>query len=578
MSVGIALTACGGDDSGKKNTPPAVGDLTFSIAENVPTGTVVETVEATDEEKDALSFAITEGNTNEAFAINADLGQLVTAKLLDFEKIPRYVLLVTVSDGQMSVTANITIDLEDVNEAPTIAPDQSFSVVEDAANGIAVGTVQAADPEKDNLTFSISSGNTGNAFVIGESTGAITTAGALDFENNPNYTLTVSVSDGNLSATADITVSVTNVNDNAPTIVDQTFSVPEDAQNGTTVGTVQASDVETNNLTFTITSGNTGNVFVINKSLGAITTAATLDFETTPNYTLAVKVSDGKLSGTANITINVEDINESEPEPDDSDMQPAMPAADFTVSSTNTTINIDGLANVYTIALEISLTNWSVTSSDDGIIPDNYIQKMGDMRFAFPVSLYSSSPGGTSRSIMLTVSGTGGGNNLVLTVTQAKSTTDIGLIHGTDYYVIQDKGFSVIAFQRPSTAYSDEASVSLDMLTVDGNMHFFTVSVSPSESIHLRNSNPRVNNEIFVHYTPPSGSNLTYGNNYSHKYYRILKKSKYRHDSAAAKRQVKAKRRIFTYMEFQSTIHENAKAHYRTIFCLNYHLELNGSY
>ncbi|MBC6401618.1 MAG: cadherin repeat domain-containing protein, partial [Ekhidna sp.] len=50
-----------------------------------------------------------------------------------------------------------------------------------------------------------------------EGTGAITTAATLDFENNPNYTLTVSVSDGKLSATADITVNVTDVEENTAT-------------------------------------------------------------------------------------------------------------------------------------------------------------------------------------------------------------------------------------------------------------------------------------------------------------------------------------------------------------------------
>ncbi|MBC6427332.1 MAG: cadherin repeat domain-containing protein, partial [Ekhidna sp.] len=188
----MVLSACGDDDSGKKNTPPTINDLTFSIAEDVPIGTVVESVEVTDEEQDALSFVITEGNTDEAFAINAELRQLVTAKKLDFETAPNYTLTITVSDGELSATADITINVTDVNEAPTIA-EQTFSVPEDATNGTTVGTVQATDPEEDDLTFTIASGNTGNAFAINASSGAITTAGTLDFETAPTYTLKVSV-------------------------------------------------------------------------------------------------------------------------------------------------------------------------------------------------------------------------------------------------------------------------------------------------------------------------------------------------------------------------------------------------
>ncbi|MBC6401558.1 MAG: ankyrin repeat domain-containing protein, partial [Ekhidna sp.] len=134
----------------------------------------------------------------------------------------------------------------------------------------------------------------------------------LDFEITQSYTLTISVSDGKLSATADVTVNVTDVNDNAPTIApEQAFSVPEDAVNGTAVGTVQASDAETNNLTFSITQGNTGNVFAIGEGTGAITVAGSLDFETAPIYTLKVSVSDGSLSVTADITINVTDVDET---------------------------------------------------------------------------------------------------------------------------------------------------------------------------------------------------------------------------------------------------------------------------
>ncbi|MBC6401463.1 MAG: cadherin repeat domain-containing protein, partial [Ekhidna sp.] len=101
---------------------------------------------------------------------------------------------------------------EPANSAPTIA-NQTFSIAEDAANGTAVGTVKATDAEKDKLTFSIAAGNTGDVFAIAEGTGAITVAGALDFETTPTYTLKVSVSDGKLSGNADITVNVTDAPD-----------------------------------------------------------------------------------------------------------------------------------------------------------------------------------------------------------------------------------------------------------------------------------------------------------------------------------------------------------------------------
>ncbi|MBC6426936.1 MAG: cadherin domain-containing protein, partial [Ekhidna sp.] len=110
---------------------------------------------------------------------------------------------VTTSLGEVIKTLTVTQDgaPEDNTEqnpgntAPVITPGQTFSVAENVTNGTAVGTVLASDAETNNLMFAITQGNTGNVFAINEGTGALTTAGALDFENTSTYTLTVSVSD-----------------------------------------------------------------------------------------------------------------------------------------------------------------------------------------------------------------------------------------------------------------------------------------------------------------------------------------------------------------------------------------------
>lgn len=97
-----------------------------------------------------------------------------------------------------------------------------------------------------------------------------------------------------------------------PTAAPQTFTVPEKSANKTVVGTVAATDPDAKQkLTYSITAGNTGNVFTIDSKTGKITVAngAALVFATTPSYVLTVEVKDsGKpsLSTTAQITINVQ--------------------------------------------------------------------------------------------------------------------------------------------------------------------------------------------------------------------------------------------------------------------------------
>jgi hypothetical protein len=91
--------------------------------------------------------------------------------------------------------------------------------------------------------------------------------------------------------------------------VDAAFTIAEDAAAGTSVGTVAASG--SGILEYSITAGNTGNAFAIDPASGAISTAAALDYETTPTYTLTVEVSNGATSDTATITIDVTDVYET---------------------------------------------------------------------------------------------------------------------------------------------------------------------------------------------------------------------------------------------------------------------------
>ncbi len=100
------------------------------------------------------------------------------------------------------------------NQAPTFAKaSYAFTIAENAAVAAAVGRVAATDPDAgDALTYAITAGNTGGAFAIDASSGALMVAAALDHETTASYTLTVQASDGNgKSATATVTATVTDV-------------------------------------------------------------------------------------------------------------------------------------------------------------------------------------------------------------------------------------------------------------------------------------------------------------------------------------------------------------------------------
>ena len=315
------------DADASPNTSPVILDQIFSIKENSPAGTVVGTVIASDPDINApfneLEFSVLSGTGKELFEISST--GVITVKegaVLDFESKDSYSLEVKVQDGGgLSATATVTINIEDVNEAPNIA-DQDFSVEENSPAGTVVGTVIASDPDINapfnELEFSVLSGTGKELFEI-SSTGVITVkeGAVLDLTIQKNYTLEVVVQDGGgLSDTATVTINIEDVNE-APNIANQDFSVEENSPAGSVVGTVVANDPDTkapfNELEFSVLSGSGKELFEIS-STGVITVkeGAVLDFESKDSYSLEVKVQDGGgLSDTATVTINIEDVNEA---------------------------------------------------------------------------------------------------------------------------------------------------------------------------------------------------------------------------------------------------------------------------
>ena len=107
------------------------------------------------------------------------------------------------------------------NEAPIIN-DQSFSVAEDIDNEVTIGLVQASDPDGDALSFSITAIVEANdnrdftgLFEIDETSGALRLAEGeiLDFEDASGFSVTVLVSDTELTAMASVTIMVTDVDE-----------------------------------------------------------------------------------------------------------------------------------------------------------------------------------------------------------------------------------------------------------------------------------------------------------------------------------------------------------------------------
>ncbi|MBA3581488.1 MAG: cadherin domain-containing protein [Gammaproteobacteria bacterium] len=222
------------------------------------------------------------------------------------------------SKGRIDVHAA----LQSRNIAPTDVSLSATSIAENTNTtaGTVIGTLVAVDVNTcDKHTFSINGGADASFFSIsGAANNQLTlTNGILNFETKPSYAVTVRVTDF-FGQTFDRSLVINVINQNeTPVISNQTFTINENAANGSSVGTVTAADPDGDSLNFSITAGNTGSAFAINSATGQVTVnnSAAVDFETTPTFALTVQVADAALNASATITVNLNDVAEGIPNP-----------------------------------------------------------------------------------------------------------------------------------------------------------------------------------------------------------------------------------------------------------------------
>ena len=191
-----------------------------------------------------------------------------------------YTLTVTATDTSNPAdtdTATITINVQDVNEAPVFAQEiyTATPIAENLAVSMPVGvTVSAMDVDagaNGQLSYSITAGNTGNAFDIDDN-GVITVNSALDYDTAPtSYMLTVTATDGgSLTDTATVNIALTDINDNTPTYTPSgTATVMRvgasgyatDQETGYSITISDADADATNTFSVTINSGDADNRF-----------------------------------------------------------------------------------------------------------------------------------------------------------------------------------------------------------------------------------------------------------------------------------------------------------------------------
>ncbi|HAV1368377.1 TPA: tandem-95 repeat protein, partial [Vibrio parahaemolyticus] len=282
----------------------------------------------------------------------------------------------TVTDGQLTDEAKVTVTVNPVNDAPTIKVDAVESITEDAVNTdtvVATLTVRDTDTPEDQLTVSLENNSNGYFVLVGNEV-KLTQVG-VDAVNNDelnlkDLTISASVSDGvNPTANDSDSLVVNRVND-APTvenaIADQVLS--EDFATYTIDLNEVFKDTDSS-LEFSVSGNNSIQISIVN---GVATINPTADWNGSEILTFTATDPSGEsVSQTVNFTV--------------------APVVDIEADSTNvvedtpTIINVlgndtfEGKDKVVSLDAENGPKNGTVIVNNDGTVTytpnDNYVGK-----------------------------------------------------------------------------------------------------------------------------------------------------------------------------------------------------------
>ncbi|KAM4721715.1 cadherin-related family member 3-like [Rhinophrynus dorsalis] len=344
-----------------------------TLAENVPQNTLVASISAEAAEFDTIvgaPFIVNSNPVVHPFLIipkGPNYWELITTNnpKLDYEAVSLFSLQVLVEDSKgTSATQTIVIEISNVNKAPVFTGilakrDAEMYISENTIVSTVIYKVAAKDPDNDVLQYSIRIAPVNAGFEI-DNTGSISTTTTFDYESNTkSYTITVTISDGVLSNTANIKVYITNVNDNVPLLTCIFISITDSGVNtktetsgnravielneelpiGTIITTCTATDEDQmNDLFFLLDPGSS--YFTIHRETGTVIILSRMDIEevgfvNVHSYTIKVCDSGFKCSSIP-ATVTILPVNDNPPHCDQylySFTEPEPIAADTVVAT-----------------------------------------------------------------------------------------------------------------------------------------------------------------------------------------------------------------------------------------------------
>jgi len=301
LATGASFVGCGGGSSSP--TVGTSGTLSFTSASSasVTKGTTrAIDVDATDPDGNAIVYTLS-GADADKFTVDAD--GVVSFK--SESVVGTYTFTVTATAGGKSITQDITVTVTaPVNHAPVITSAASASVNENQTSAI---DVDATDADSDTITFSLTGGADVGAVGINPNSGVVTFTTAPDFEAKNSYSFTVGASDGAITVTQDVTITILDVYEGTAPVITTPSSISVDENQKSAVD-VDATDVDGDVITYSLEGGADDASFDINSTTGIVVFKTEPDYETKNSYSIIVGASDATDTTTKNIVISINDL------------------------------------------------------------------------------------------------------------------------------------------------------------------------------------------------------------------------------------------------------------------------------
>ncbi|XP_074924129.1 protocadherin gamma-A6-like isoform X19 [Chelonoidis abingdonii] len=310
-----------------------------SVLENVPRGSLIITIHATDRDEGqnsevTFSFRKITEKASQIFQLHPRTGEISTIGDLDYEEAVLYEMEVEAKDiGDLSARCKVLITVIDVNDnTPKIAITSLISSVsEDSPPGTVISILNLRDGDSGQngeVTCSIPANL---PFRLQKSLGnyySLVTDTSLDRERISNYSVTITAIDRGtppLSSTATILVQLSDINDNAPIFnqTSYTLYITENNPRGASLCSLEAndSDLEENaRVTYSINEGHTNEALLssisINSETGALYALRSFDYEQFREIRFQVQAQDGgspPLSSNVSVSLLILDQNDNSP-------------------------------------------------------------------------------------------------------------------------------------------------------------------------------------------------------------------------------------------------------------------------